>query len=77
MIKLQNEIVLYQNVARKIHTSPALFSLERVMQGFRARSQLLASRLEDNDEVLQQQFSDDELDGQNDGEEEDVVDGGR
>ncbi len=29
------------------------------MAGFRARSQLLVSRLEDNDDVMQAQFSDD------------------
>ncbi len=41
------------------------------MQGFRARSQLLVSRLEDNDDVLQPHFDDDvivdsgdELDGE-------------
>ena len=33
------------------------------MQSFRARSQLLVSRLEDGDEVLHQMFSDDEEDG--------------
>ncbi|KAI0219309.1 hypothetical protein LSAT2_029120 [Lamellibrachia satsuma] len=52
---------------RNIHTSPALFSLERVMQGFRARSQLVIHRLEDSDEVLQKHFSDDE---EEDGDEE-------
>ena len=49
--------------SRLIKTSPALFTLERVMQSFRARSQLLVSRLEDGDEVLHQMFSDDEEDG--------------
>lgn len=46
--------------SRNIHTSPALFSMDRVMQGFRARSQLLVARLEDNDEVLHHGFSDTE-----------------
>ncbi|XP_067655399.1 kinesin-like protein KIF27 [Haliotis asinina] len=46
--------------SRNIKTSPALFSLERVMQSFRARSQLLVTRLEDSDEVLHQTFSDEE-----------------
>ncbi|KAK6191693.1 hypothetical protein SNE40_003312 [Patella caerulea] len=46
-------------LSRNIKTSPALFSLERVMQSFRARSQLLVSRLEDHDDVLHQTFSDD------------------
>ena len=50
--------------ARKIHTSPALFSLERVMANFRARSQLLQSRLEDHDDVNQQRFSDDSMDAE-------------
>jgi kinesin family protein 4/21/27 len=54
-------VYLYQEIARNIHTSPALFSLERVMQGFRARSQLLVSRLEESDDVLQPHFSDDEV----------------
>lgn len=44
--------------SRNIKTSPALFTLERVMKSFRARSQLLVSRLEDGDEVLHLQFSD-------------------
>ncbi|XP_041366340.1 kinesin-like protein KIF27 [Gigantopelta aegis] len=47
--------------SRHIKSSPALFSLERVMQSFRARSQLLVSRLEDSDEVLHQTFSDENL----------------
>ncbi|CAI9730583.1 KIF27 isoform X1 [Octopus vulgaris] len=44
--------------SRQIHTSPALFSLERIMQNFRARSQLLVVNLEDADEVLQLSFED-------------------
>ncbi|KAJ8298884.1 hypothetical protein KUTeg_022944 [Tegillarca granosa] len=44
--------------SRNIKTSPALFTLDRVMKSFRARSQLLVSRLEDNDEVLHATFSD-------------------
>ncbi|GFO31121.1 kinesin-like protein kif27, partial [Plakobranchus ocellatus] len=53
--------------SRLIKTSPALFTLERVMQSFRARSQLLVSRLEDGDEVLHQMFSDDDDDEDADG----------
>ncbi|KAL3842329.1 hypothetical protein ACJMK2_020357 [Sinanodonta woodiana] len=44
--------------SRNIKTSPALFTLDRVMKSFRARSQLLVSRLEDGDEVLRVEFSD-------------------
>lgn len=39
-----------------MHTSPALFTVERFMQGFRARSQLLVERLDDEDEVLHAPF---------------------
>ncbi|XP_061178029.1 kinesin-like protein KIF27 isoform X2 [Saccostrea echinata] len=46
--------------SRNIKTSPALFTLERVMKSFRARSQLLVSRLEDSDEVMHQTFDEDE-----------------
>ncbi|XP_045174185.2 kinesin-like protein KIF27 isoform X3 [Mercenaria mercenaria] len=51
--------------SRNIKTSPALFTLERVMKSFRARSQLLVSRLEDGDEVLHLDFSDGEDNAQN------------
>lgn len=33
-----------------------MFSIERYVQGFRARSQLLVERLDDEDEVLHPQF---------------------
>lgn len=50
-----------QPPSRQIHTSPALFSLEHVMQNFRARSQLMIVNLEDTDEVLQQSFDDNSI----------------
>ena len=56
---------------RAIHTSPAVFSLARVMQGFRARSQLLVSRLEDDDNVRQRGFSDEDHKDEEEEEEED------
>jgi len=43
---------------RDIHSSPAAFTIDRVVQCFRARSALLVSRLEDDDEVLHKTFSD-------------------
>ena len=43
---------------RNIHSSPAAFTIDRVVQCFRARSALLVSRLEDDDEVLHKTFSD-------------------
>jgi hypothetical protein len=39
-----------------VFSSPALFPLDKVMQGFRARTQLLAETLEENDHVLQKEF---------------------
>ncbi|KAF6031922.1 KIF27 [Bugula neritina] len=47
---------LGEPLERPVHTSPALFTLERYLQGFRARSQLLVERLDDEDEVLHQPF---------------------
>lgn len=38
---------------RAVYSSPAVFNLERFMQSFRARSQLLTETLEENDSVLQ------------------------
>uniref|UniRef100_A0A8B9V807 KIF27 protein n=1 Tax=Anas zonorhyncha TaxID=75864 RepID=A0A8B9V807_9AVES len=37
---------------RKVYTSPPAFSLARMMAGFRARSQMILSYIEDQDEVL-------------------------
>jgi hypothetical protein len=42
---------------RAAYSSPALFNLERIMQSFRARSQLLVERIEENDFVLQRKFN--------------------
>lgn len=42
------------------------------MQSFRARSQLLISRLEDSDEVLHQTFSDEEDEQQHEGNNENL-----
>ncbi len=46
-----------KNKSRSVYSSPALFTLERVMQSFRARSQILAETLEENDNVLQRNFN--------------------
>jgi kinesin family member 27 len=40
------------NNRRGVFSSPALFTLERVMQSFRARSQILMETLEENDNIL-------------------------
>uniref|UniRef100_A0A8C9EX89 Kinesin motor domain-containing protein n=1 Tax=Pavo cristatus TaxID=9049 RepID=A0A8C9EX89_PAVCR len=50
---------------RKVYTSPPAFSLARMMAGFRARSQVILSCIEDQDEVLHCHLSD-----ESDGEEE-------
>lgn len=42
--------------ARNVKTSPAQMSLDAVMHGFRVRSQMLASQLEDEDLVLKHEF---------------------
>uniref|UniRef100_A0A8B9Q538 Kinesin family member 27 n=1 Tax=Apteryx owenii TaxID=8824 RepID=A0A8B9Q538_APTOW len=43
---------------RKAYTSPPAYSLARVMAGFRARSQMMLSYIEDQDEVLHCHLSD-------------------
>nr|XP_056704967.1 kinesin-like protein KIF27 [Euleptes europaea] len=44
--------------SRKVHTSPPTYSLNRVMAGFRTRSQILLDHIEEQDEVLHACFSD-------------------
>ncbi|KAM4807979.1 kinesin-like protein KIF27 [Rhinophrynus dorsalis] len=43
---------------RKVQSSPPSYSLERVVAGFRTRSQMLLDLIEEQDEVLHQKFSD-------------------
>ncbi|XP_059957707.1 kinesin-like protein KIF27 isoform X3 [Mesoplodon densirostris] len=53
--------------SRKVYTSPSVYSLDRLVAGFRTRSQMLLGHLEEQDEVLHCQFSDssdDESEGQ-------------
>lgn len=42
----------------KVHTSPPAYSLNRVMAGFRTRSQIMLDHIEEEDEVLHCCFSD-------------------
>ncbi|XP_060091391.1 kinesin-like protein KIF27 [Heteronotia binoei] len=44
--------------SRKVHTSPPTYSLNRVMAGFRTRSQIMLDYIEEQDEVLHSCFSD-------------------
>ncbi|KAM6169580.1 kinesin-like protein KIF27 [Rhynchocyon petersi] len=43
---------------RKIYTSPPMYSLDQIVAGFRTRNQMLLGYLEEQDEVLHCQFSD-------------------
>lgn len=47
-------------MTRDIHSSPATFTVGRIVNCFRARSALLVNRLEDCDDVLQKNFADDD-----------------
>ncbi|XP_077200789.1 kinesin-like protein KIF27 isoform X5 [Paroedura picta] len=50
----------------QVHTSPPTYSLNRVMAGFRTRSQIMLDHIEEQDEVLHFCFSDeDERNGKN------------
>ncbi|XP_040306227.1 kinesin-like protein KIF27 isoform X2 [Herpailurus yagouaroundi] len=53
--------------SRKVYTSPSVYSLDRVVAGFRTRSQMLLGHIEEQDEVLHCQFSDDSDDEESEG----------
>ncbi|XP_031214447.1 kinesin-like protein KIF27 isoform X4 [Mastomys coucha] len=53
----------------QVCSSPPLYSLDQVFTGFRTRSQMLMSHLEDQDEVLHCQFSDNSDDEDSEGQE--------
>ncbi|KAM5258103.1 kinesin-like protein KIF27 isoform 4-T6 [Hipposideros larvatus] len=55
--------------ARKVYTSPSVYSLDRVVAGFRTRSQMLLGHIEEQDEVLHCQFSDNSDDEESEGQE--------
>ncbi|KAL2781300.1 kinesin-like protein KIF27 isoform B [Daubentonia madagascariensis] len=44
--------------SKKVYTSPPVYSLDQVFAGFRTRSQMLLGHIEEQDEVLHCQFSD-------------------
>ncbi|XP_045154563.1 kinesin-like protein KIF27 isoform X2 [Echinops telfairi] len=54
--------------SRKVYTSP-MYSLDRIAAGFRTRSQMLLGHLEEQDEVLHCQFSDNSEDEEVEGQE--------
>jgi hypothetical protein len=51
-----------QEGARDIHSSPAVLTVGRIVNNFRARSAIIVSRLEDTDDVLQKTFDDSDAD---------------
>ncbi|XP_004449516.1 kinesin-like protein KIF27 isoform X2 [Dasypus novemcinctus] len=55
--------------SRKVFTSPPIYSLDRVVAGFRTRSELLLGHIEEQDEVLHCQFSDSSDDEDTEGQE--------
>lgn len=59
--------------SRKVHTSPSVYSLDRLVAGFRTRSQMLLGHLEEQDEVLQCQFSDNSDDEESEGQEKSEI----
>ncbi|XP_043308859.1 kinesin-like protein KIF27 isoform X6 [Cervus canadensis] len=57
----------------QVHTSPSVYSLDRLVTGFRTRSQMLLGHLEEQDEVLQCQFSDNSDDEESEGQEKSEI----
>ncbi|KAI2552995.1 kinesin family member 27 [Homo sapiens] len=55
--------------SRKVHTSPPMYSLDRIFAGFRTRSQMLLGHIEEQDKVLHCQFSDNSDDEESEGQE--------
>ncbi|XP_029776464.1 kinesin-like protein KIF27 isoform X2 [Suricata suricatta] len=53
--------------SRKVYTSPSVYSLDRVVAGFRTRSQMLLGHIEEQDEVLHCQFSENSDDEESEG----------
>nr|XP_034366265.1 kinesin-like protein KIF27 isoform X3 [Arvicanthis niloticus] len=54
---------------KKVCSSPPIYSMDQVFAGFRTRSQMLMGHLEDQDEVLHCQFSDNSDDEDSEGQE--------
>uniref|UniRef100_A0A8D1M7Z3 Kinesin motor domain-containing protein n=1 Tax=Sus scrofa TaxID=9823 RepID=A0A8D1M7Z3_PIG len=55
--------------SRKVYTSPSVYSLDRLVAGFRTRSQMLLGHIEEQDEVLHCRFSDNSDDEESEGQE--------
>ncbi|KAG8512219.1 Kinesin-like protein KIF27, partial [Galemys pyrenaicus] len=59
--------------SRKVYTSPSMCSLDRVVAEFRSRSQMLLGHIEEQDEVLHTQFSDNSDDEESEGQEKSEI----
>ncbi|XP_054545509.1 kinesin-like protein KIF27 isoform X2 [Talpa occidentalis] len=59
--------------SRKVYTSPSVCSLDRVVAEFRSRSQMLLGHIEEQDEVLHTQFSDNSDDEESEGQEKSEI----
>ncbi|XP_057578335.1 kinesin-like protein KIF27 isoform X4 [Hippopotamus amphibius kiboko] len=59
--------------SRKVYTSASVYSLDRLVAGFRTRSQMLLGHLEEQDEVLHCQFSDNSDDEESEGQEKSEI----
>ncbi|KAM5328474.1 kinesin-like protein KIF27 isoform 2-T3 [Glossophaga mutica] len=57
----------------QVYTSPSVCSLDRVVAGFRTRSQMLLGHIEEQDEVLHCQFSDNSDDEESEGQEKSEI----
>ncbi|XP_008567271.1 PREDICTED: kinesin-like protein KIF27 isoform X3 [Galeopterus variegatus] len=57
----------------QVYTSPPACSPDAILAGFRSRSQMLVRRLEEQDQVLHHQFSDDSEDEESEGLEKSVI----
>ncbi|XP_073908276.1 kinesin-like protein KIF27 isoform X3 [Castor canadensis] len=64
VLQLKRKLKKYQ-----VYSSPPMYSLDKVLAGFRTRSQMLLGHIEEEDEVLHCQFSDNSDDEESEGQE--------
>ena len=58
-VRKANEIPHFgQGDARNFYTTPSVYSMEKIVQSFRAKSLMLATQWEENDQVLRDDFCD-------------------
>ncbi|XP_025024800.1 kinesin-like protein KIF27 isoform X1 [Python bivittatus] len=62
-VPLTKSLMLSNNIpvgldSRKVHTSPPMYSLSKVIAGFQTRNQIMLDHIEEQDEVLHYCFSD-------------------